>query len=512
MKQTAYSRQFGVVLLSFGLLCGPAGIHAQNCAVDAPLATSPGTFSSAALIPRVNPVYDKLPLVDGTVIDLHKGESLSIVGSAAGSAGLGASGVAPSPVSNLGTISTPDWANFIPTTDGKVTRINYIDISASSALVQGIWTNDLKRTGCASDKLDAAPVTHVRNTATAAFQAAYTTSLVYVGTRFGCSTRQANRVYALNADTGAIEWTFNGTGTFDMDYISSAPVLDAATDTLYVTTERTYSASQDSVWAIDVLTGTLNWSANANRIWAGPVLANGTLYVANLIGEIKALDPATGSELWSLSNGGWPLTENLAVAGSKVAAADLYGNIWVAQDSGASASWAYTTTLPNGVAGPSSSNTVLPKSPLTANSNTGYLYVGGNDGKVYQLDVATGTIVVTRTVDATVSDVTGVVTGFNDSEIFALSSSGTLAKYCAPFMYPPGTLTADGDINTDGFVNAADVLLATQAAIGSRLLDPIEFGHGDVSPLISNVPNPDGTFNLADTLVIIRKALGQVSF
>jgi len=39
---------------------------------------------------------------------------------------------------------------------------------------------------------------------------------------------------------------------------------------------------------------------------------------------------------------------------------------------------------------------LLPNSPLSVNDSTGYLYVGGNDGKVCQLDVATGTIIPTR--------------------------------------------------------------------------------------------------------------------
>ena len=111
--------------------------HAQSCAVDAPLATSSGTFSSVAQISKVNSIYDKLPLADGTNVYLHKGGTLAVVGSAAA---LGAQGVTVSPVSNMGSTGTPEWANFIPTSDGKVTRINYIDISANSALVQDTWT------------------------------------------------------------------------------------------------------------------------------------------------------------------------------------------------------------------------------------------------------------------------------------------------------------------------------------------------------------------------------------
>lgn len=70
----------------------------------------------------------------------------------------------------------------------------------------------------------------------------------------------------------------------------------------------------------------------------------------------------------------------------------------------------------------------------------------------------------------------------------------------------------DGDVNVDGFVNTADILLAMQAAIGSRALSTVQFRHADVAPLVFDVPSPDGEINVADVLLITRKALGMVSF
>ena len=70
----------------------------------------------------------------------------------------------------------------------------------------------------------------------------------------------------------------------------------------------------------------------------------------------------------------------------------------------------------------------------------------------------------------------------------------------------------DGDVNVDGVVNTADILLGMQMAIGNRLLNPEQFWHGDVAPLVSDVPTPDGKFDLGDLLLITRKALGMVSF
>jgi len=71
---------------------------------------------------------------------------------------------------------------------------------------------------------------------------------------------------------------------------------------------------------------------------------------------------------------------------------------------------------------------------------------------------------------------------------------------------------ADGDINEDGLVNAADVLLATRIVSGDLTPTASQLLHGDVAPLAGGVPAPDGVMNAGDLLLIQRKALGIVSF
>ena len=70
---------------------------------------------------------------------------------------------------------------------------------------------------------------------------------------------------------------------------------------------------------------------------------------------------------------------------------------------------------------------------------------------------------------------------------------------------------ADGDLNLDGVVNAADVLIATRVVQGN-LAPGSYLGHGDVAPLVGGVPSPNGVINAGDLLVIQRKALGMVNF
>ncbi|GMQ87858.1 MAG: hypothetical protein BMS9Abin08_1069 [Gammaproteobacteria bacterium] len=71
---------------------------------------------------------------------------------------------------------------------------------------------------------------------------------------------------------------------------------------------------------------------------------------------------------------------------------------------------------------------------------------------------------------------------------------------------------ADGDLNSDGLVNVADVLLAQRILSGDLTATAEQQVRGDVAPLVGGVPAPDGLFNLGDVLVIQRKALGDVSF
>jgi len=68
----------------------------------------------------------------------------------------------------------------------------------------------------------------------------------------------------------------------------------------------------------------------------------------------------------------------------------------------------------------------------------------------------------------------------------------------------------DGDINIDGMVDVVDLLWAQQALQGGRILDPAQTVHGDVAPLVTGTPQPDGTFNTGDLLVIYRIALGDL--
>ena len=71
-----------------------------------------------------------------------------------------------------------------------------------------------------------------------------------------------------------------------------------------------------------------------------------------------------------------------------------------------------------------------------------------------------------------------------------------------------------GDINNNGIVNAADVLMATRAALGLVTLTNPQLARGNVAPLVGGMPTSaaDDDFNVADLLLITGKATGVMSF
>jgi hypothetical protein len=69
-----------------------------------------------------------------------------------------------------------------------------------------------------------------------------------------------------------------------------------------------------------------------------------------------------------------------------------------------------------------------------------------------------------------------------------------------------------GDINGDKAVSAADALLALRIAVGLDAATSTARTLGDVAPLVSGRPVPDGQITATDALVILLRAAGKVSF
>jgi outer membrane protein assembly factor BamB len=328
------------------------------------------------------------------------------------------------------------FAEFVVATNGTVYAVE-------PEVPRMAWSRSLRRGTCPSDSLSAAPVVHLNRLASESFRRRFNQDLVYVGTHYeSCAaSTTTNKVYALRASDGAIQWTFNEAEQFSMDAVSGMALTGVRQeDMLFVTTKRTFSWTQHSVWAIDVTTGVLRWSREAGNIHVAPVLsavASDRLYVMTLTGELKALSKTDGADIWrldlhrlvslrGLSGFRRPITIwSGDPGGALLAVVDAIGKVWLAQDNGLTARLLWTSPLPV-KAGP------------TIFDDAGNLYVGGSDGTIYQLDTLAGSVLASRTVD---SDRTARITDLSfapaangqPKALLSCSSEGHVTKHRLPF-------------------------------------------------------------------------------
>jgi outer membrane protein assembly factor BamB len=115
------------------------------------------------------------------------------------------------------------------------------------------------------------------------------------------------KVYALNAESGALRWVYPREG--NMQPIVSGVVV--ALDKLY------FGCADGNVYAMDAATGDLLWEfATEDKIWATPVYDAGTLYVGSFDKNLYALSAADGAEKWHFEVGGAFASTPLVVDGT----------------------------------------------------------------------------------------------------------------------------------------------------------------------------------------------------
>jgi outer membrane protein assembly factor BamB len=216
----------------------------------------------------------------------------------------------------------------------------------------------------------------------AAFQGAFSGDVMFVGTKNGATN---NRVYALDAATGTVLWTFNASGATAMDQVTGWAWVDHATNRLIVTT-RSNGGAQPSLWALSTLDGTLqaSWSLGDVTAWLGLAM-DGGIYVATAGGKLYELDPASLTMTWAApfdagagnaivsyvwEDWGWP---------GRLFFSTQDGHVWALDAPGGSTT--PTVAWSTAVAGASA--------PLVLTQD-GVLWVGGSDGQVHQLRLADG--------------------------------------------------------------------------------------------------------------------------
>jgi outer membrane protein assembly factor BamB len=201
--------------------------------------------------------------------------------------------------------------------------------------------------------------------------------LILVGTR---DTGGPNELRGLAvADGGLVGAPFAAGGTIGA--ISGSPSVDYATQRVYFAS-RSFGGGP-TLWCVVVdgstpFTACPGWtSPNLGDIDGSPVLRGTRLYVGNTIGVVYSVDAATGSDLRTFTTGDGPVkgflfpdrgSDDLIFASNTI--------VWSISDDGSSSmprNWQWTT------AG-------LSPSLILYWPATTYVYVGGPNGQLHQLD------------------------------------------------------------------------------------------------------------------------------
>ncbi|MEW6323779.1 MAG: PQQ-binding-like beta-propeller repeat protein [Nitrospirota bacterium] len=217
------------------------------------------------------------------------------------------------------------------------------------------------------------------------------------------TTTIANKVYALDPTTAppTIAWLFTGGGVNPaMDMVSSPPALDYANNRLYVTSHSN-GGTQRSLWVFSTVDGALlstgasYGGTSLGDVAVPPALSvdGSVVYAGTTTGTIAAYNTIDGSLRWSFAAGS-AVASGLWVEFRAGLAGNLFfstanGRVWRIRDDGASATDIWGAGAPTVTA--ASFPVVIP--------SAGKVYVGGcsgancaagSQGRLYQLDVATG--------------------------------------------------------------------------------------------------------------------------
>jgi len=333
--------------------------------------------------------------------------TLSNTGTCATSGGTGLCGVQDSQTSLY-----VDWSQYRNTLDHQ--GFNQYETALSPATVGGLglkWSyapglsvdsspavaNGMVYFGAQDDKV------YALNASTGALLWSYTTGgqvnsspavangVVYIG---------SNYLYALNASTGALLWRYAGS------FENASPAV--ANGVVYI------GSLNDNVYALNASTGALLWSyhTNGDIFYSSPAVANGVVYVGSDDHNVYALNAGTGALLWSYTTGSF-VYSSPAVANGVVYVGSYDDNVYALNASTGALLWSY----------PTGSN--IFSSPAVAN---GVVYVGSLDQSIYALNASTGALLWSYRTNGLISSspavANGVVyVGSDDQHVYALNAA-----------------------------------------------------------------------------------------
>jgi len=225
-----------------------------------------------------------------------------------------------------------------------------------------------------------------------------------------------NSFVAMDMADGEVLWT---TTPGTLATVTGSPVIYG--NTAYFTS-LSFDGSP-SIWAVNLTTGAVIWSrSDAGSISSAPALsADGSvLYVGNDAGTVYAFSTANGTSpaLWTnaLGDGSvfgapWPFGGTVFVStSSKVHK--------LSASSGASegSPWPVSVSLPS----------------IPVVGASGKLYVGAQNGNIYEIVIATGAT-KTKSLGAAAGTIGDPVLGTDDGQLYVGAADGRIYKVATPF-------------------------------------------------------------------------------
>jgi outer membrane protein assembly factor BamB len=201
----------------------------------------------------------------------------------------------------------------------------------------------------------------------------------------GTSAADDNVFHALDPATGAPLTSFGFPGTVGIGPVSGMAVVDysrAPQNRVYFASRQ--GSAPETLWCLNLgapgpVAFTLRWKVDLGNISGSPVLRNGRIYVGTDAGEVKSVRADDGLDLRTVALGDGPIKDFVF---PDRASGDVYVStsnfVWRLTD-GASWTTQWGVAIPN------------PSPPLLRPGAT-HLYVGGGDGRLYQLTLPGGAV------------------------------------------------------------------------------------------------------------------------
>ncbi len=171
-------------------------------------------------------------------------------------------------------------------------------------------------------------------------------------------------MYAVNAETGDEEWVFSTSG----GYARSPPTI--------INGSAYFATSTGSVYSVNTSTGTEEWSfaTNGQYIQSSPTVVDGAVYIGSDDHQLYRLNAETGTEEWSYTLGG-EIESSPIVYNDSVYVGSLDSNVYAINAETGTEEWSYTT------------GDSVRSSPTVVNDS---LYIGSDDNNLYALNAETG--------------------------------------------------------------------------------------------------------------------------